>query len=129
MKIPVVHLECLRIYEEKTETELEADVAEGAVVSSHALHSPPQSPQSPLDSMVIDSGPPATPSSRESDSAASFNCQVSTSYHIKMHITIVSGLLGEFCLSKARVRFMAISVSALALQLGLRTHPPRPPPG
>ena len=53
VKIPVVHLECLRAYEEKTKTK--ADLAEGAVVSSPALHSPPQSPQSPLDSMVLDS--------------------------------------------------------------------------
>ena len=53
MKIPGVHLECLRRHEEKTKTD--ADAAEGAVVSSPALHSPPQSPQSPLDSMVLDS--------------------------------------------------------------------------
>ena len=60
MKIPVVHLQCLRAYyEEKTKTE--ADVAEDAVVASPAVHSPPQSPQSPLDSIVLDS--PRSPTS------------------------------------------------------------------
>ena len=39
VEIPVVHLDCLRAYEEKMK--LEADVAEGAVVGSPALHSPP----------------------------------------------------------------------------------------